>query len=64
MSDMASRNKPTRPQVENISDLTMIVRPPGRPQTIQAYTDAERADAELYAAEFGAEVATLPLPLP
>ncbi len=42
-----------------IRDLTLIVRPPGRPQEIRVFADAERAEAELYATEKGATVEPL-----
>lgn len=58
VSELASHQKPGRRPVA-LADLTLIVRPPQRPAEIRAYTDAERADAELYAAETGAAVEPL-----
>lgn len=63
MSDgpLTSRQKPTRPPA-SLADLALIVRPPGDPFGIRAYTDAERIDAEVYAAAVGAAVEPLPRP--
>jgi hypothetical protein len=60
MSDFASRQKSDRPSV-TLADLTLLVRPPGKSGGIRAFTDAERVDAELYAAEAGTVVEPLPL---
>ncbi|MGE2733871.1 hypothetical protein [Mycolicibacterium vaccae] len=60
MSEHASRQKSGRPSAPLV-DLALIVCPPGRPGDIQAFTERERADAELYAAEVGATVEPLPL---
>lgn len=40
----------------NLSDLSLIVRPPGRPQQIRAFTDAEQNEARAYASETGADI--------
>ena len=53
---------PQRRSEVRMEDCTLIVRPPGNPFAIKVFTDATRADAELYAAEHGAAVETLPLP--
>ncbi|WP_099024340.1 hypothetical protein [Mycolicibacterium palauense] len=58
MTEPASRQKPNR-QPASLAELTTIVRPPGHPEGIRAFTDAERADAELYATETGAAVESL-----
>lgn len=58
MSDYASRQKSDRGPAL-LADLTLIVRPPGQPGDIRTFTNAERADAELYAAECGAVVEEL-----
>jgi hypothetical protein len=55
-----NRHNPTRSPA-TLADLTLIVRPAGKPQGVRAFTDAERAEAELYAAEHGAVVEPLPL---
>jgi hypothetical protein len=62
MDEQASRQKPKRSDAISVAGITLLVRPPGRPQLIRAFTDAERADAELYAEQAGATVETLPLP--
>jgi hypothetical protein len=58
-----NRQRPKRSDA-TIEDLTLIVRPPGRPMDIQTFTDLERADAEAYASATGAVVEPLPLPYP
>lgn len=63
MSDPMNRQRPKRADPA-IKDLTLIVRPPGRPMDIQTFPDLERADAEAYAAANGAVVEPLPLPYP
>ena len=63
MSEPVSRQRPTRTDV-TLKDLTLIVRPPGRPAAIRAFTDADRAEAETYAAETGAVVEQLPFQRP
>lgn len=45
-----------------LADLTLIVRPHW--SLVRTFTDAERAEAEAYAAEHGAQVETLPLAPP
>jgi hypothetical protein len=44
-----------------MADITLIVRPLGNPRAIKVFTDATRAEAELYAAEHQAIVEPLPL---
>lgn len=44
-----------------LSDFTLIVRPPGRPADIRVFTDGQRVEAELYAADNEAVVESLPL---
>ncbi len=48
-------------QRPTLAALTLLVRPPGNPHGIRAFTAGERAEAELYAAECETEVETLPL---
>lgn len=52
------RRTPKRERTD-LADLTLIVRPPGRPQQIRTFTDAERIAAEAYARETGASVEVL-----
>lgn len=33
-----------------VTDLTLIVKPPGKPTLIRVFTDAEEAEAQAYAA--------------
>ena len=47
-----------------VSDFTMLVRVPGRPDAIRVFTDAEAEEANRYAAETGGTVVPLPLPPP
>lgn len=56
----SSRQRPRESAA--LADLTLIVRPPGKPAEIRVFTDARRAEAEAYAAEFGPDVAVEPLP--
>lgn len=57
---LVQRQKPRG--TAELADLTLIVRPHW--STIRTFTDAERAEAEAYAAEHGAQVETLPLAPP
>ena len=70
MSDDASsthhvRQTPRKRASESrLSDFTSLVRAPGQPASVRAFTDAEAADAARYAAEIGGEVVALPLAPP
>jgi hypothetical protein len=55
----ANRQGPKRPPAF-LADITLLVRVPGRPDLIRAYTSAERADAEAYAAATGGAIDQLP----
>ncbi|ADK68891.1 MULTISPECIES: hypothetical protein [Gordonia] len=55
---ISDRRAPTRARAE-LADLTLIVRPPGRPAQIRAFTDAEQTEARAYATEAGTVVTTL-----
>lgn len=62
---LPSRQSPRkRSDDAHVSDFTMMVRVPGRPTAVRAYTDAERDDAVQYAAETKGEVVPLPLSSP
>ena len=37
----------------SVADITMLVRVPGKPAAVRAYTDEERDEADRYAAEWG-----------
>ncbi len=50
-----SSNRPKRARA-TIAELTMIVRPPGEPSAVQAFTAAELREAQEYAAKMGAQV--------
>lgn len=39
-----------------MSELTLIVRPPGRPADVRIFTDAETTEAQAYATEVGGQV--------
>lgn len=54
---LVQRQKP-RGNAE-LADITLIVRPHW--STVRTFTDAQRDEAEAYAAEHGATVETLPL---
>ncbi|MCG7635273.1 hypothetical protein MHN80_23435 [Gordonia McavH-238-E] len=51
----ANRVAPKRGRVE-LSDLTFIVRPPGRPAGIRTYTAGELDEAQAYADQTGGQV--------
>ena len=51
----ADRRSPKRARVQ-VADLTLIVRPTGRPDKIAAFTDNEADEATAYAARMGAYV--------
>ncbi|MFE0750696.1 hypothetical protein [Gordonia sp. NPDC058843] len=50
-----NRVAPKRGRV-TMSELTLIVRPPGRPADFRVYTDGEAAEAQAYAHEVGGRV--------
>ena len=50
-----NRVAPKRGRVE-LADLTLIVRPPGRPAGIRTYTADESNDAQAYADQTGGQV--------
>ncbi|MCZ4581713.1 hypothetical protein O4158_22015 [Gordonia amicalis] len=52
---ISDRRSPKRGRVD-LADLTLIVRPPGRPAQTRAFTDDEQAEAHAYANETGASV--------
>lgn len=56
--DYASRQKSDRGPAL-LTELTLLVRPVATVAEIRAFTDAERADAELYATEAGTFVEEL-----
>lgn len=47
-----------------VSDFTMMVKVPGRPEAIRVFTATEEADAQQYANATGGTVVPLPLPPP
>jgi hypothetical protein len=49
--EMVSRESPKRSRVR-LEDLELLVRVPGRPEAIRAFTRAEAAQAEEYAGTF------------
>ncbi|MGA9376356.1 MAG: hypothetical protein WBV64_15280 [Mycobacterium sp.] len=53
-----------RTEPVDVADFTMLVRVPGRPDLIRAFTDAEDTEARQYAAETGGTVVPLPLTPP
>jgi hypothetical protein len=48
----------------SVSDFTMLVRTPGSPTRVRAFTEDERPGAEEYAAANGGTIVSLPLALP
>jgi hypothetical protein len=61
-SGISVRQTPRKRPSAEIKDFTMMVRVPGQPAAVRVFTDAERADADTYAA--GGTVVPLPLPTP
>lgn len=49
-----------RTQPVDVTDFTMLVQVPGRPDAIRAFTDTEDAEARQYASETGGTVVPLP----
>lgn len=45
-----------------VSDFTMMVKVPGRPEMIRVFTATEEAEAHQYANDTGGTVVPLPLP--
>lgn len=43
-----------------IADFTLLVHVPGHPDAVRVFTDAERVEADTYAAESGGIVVPLP----
>lgn len=54
----ASSQRPKRART-TIAELTLIVRPDGNPLGVQAFTDAEAAEAQAYADAMGTQVERL-----
>ena len=55
---IASSERPKRVKVA-VDDLTLIVRVPGHPAAVQAFTDNERTAAQRYADDVGGTVESL-----
>ena len=55
---IASNDRPKRAKA-SAKDLTLIVRVPGHPAAVQAFTDNERTAAQRYADEVGGAVESL-----
>ena len=55
----SSRQAPKRPPAA-IADLTLLVRVPGRPDLIQAFTAAGQVEADAYPAVTGGVIEHLP----
>jgi hypothetical protein len=58
--EMVSRDTPKR-AAARVADLELLVRVPSRPETIRAFTRAETALAEQYAARFDGAAVIEPL---
>lgn len=58
-SPPSNRVAPKRLRVP-LAELSLIVRPPGRPAAIRAFTATESVEAHAYAADTGALVEQLP----
>lgn len=57
---MTEPHRQQRPSTRKLDELTLIVRPPGKPTFVKTFADDERAEAEAYAAEHGGTVDTMP----
>jgi hypothetical protein len=55
----SSHQLPKRPPVP-VADLALLVRVPGRPDLIRAFTADEQAEADAYAATTGGIIDQLP----
>ena len=55
----ANSQRPKRARA-TIAELALIVRPPGNPSAVQAFTADEASDAQQYADVMGAQVEPLP----
>lgn len=53
-----------RTEAVTVADFTMLVRVPGQPAAVRAFTDTEADEARQYAAATGGTVVPLPLPPP
>lgn len=65
--DVASHHvvqKPRKRTDAKVSDFTMMVKVPGHPEAIRAFTAAEDAEARRYATDTGGTVVALPLAPP
>lgn len=58
MTDLTTRQPPSKAAA--LADLTLLVRPPGQPDKIRAFTTHERVEAHSYATETNGAVETLP----
>ena len=58
-SGLSSRQSPKRPPAR-LEDLVLLVRVPGRPDAVRAFTTAEQSEADAYAAAEGGIVEPLP----
>lgn len=56
---VTSRVAPKRVKA-TLADLTLIVRPTGRPADVKVFADDENAEAEEYARAIGCDVERLP----
>lgn len=64
-TSISVRQSPARRDAgETVADFTILVRIPGKPATFRAYTPAEHADAEAFAASVDGTVIELPLQPP
>lgn len=45
---------------DNVTDITLLVRTPHNLKGYRAFTEAQRAEAELYASQQGVQVEQLP----
>ena len=57
---LSEHRPPARRRTDKVSDFTLLVRVPGQPAAVRAFTGAEAAEASEYAAATGGTVENLP----
>lgn len=64
-SELHVRQSPRKRTGEaQVADFTLLVRVPGQPAAVRAYTHAEQGEAARYASDVGGVVVPLPLSTP
>jgi hypothetical protein len=58
-NELTFQNRPPTRRAVALKDLAMLVRVPGRPEQIRAFTAEEAADAQAYADAHGGSIEPL-----